>query len=110
MQRAELLSTLERLIVAHSPSGAESEVDRIVEEAFRSRADEVYRDEAGNIVGVLKGGRKGPGVAVTGHKDEIGMIVKRVEADGRLRVRNVGGAQPWAIGEGPVDCSGNTGW
>jgi len=109
VQRTELLDMLERLIVAHSPSGAESEVDRIVEEAFRSRADEVYQDPAGNIVGVVKGGRRGPGVAVTGHKDEIGMIVKRVEADGRLRVRNVGGAQPWAIGEGPVDLLGEQG-
>ncbi|MSS71687.1 MAG: M42 family peptidase [Candidatus Latescibacteria bacterium] len=104
-----MLSTLERLIMAHSPSGAESEVDRIVEEAFRSRADEVYQDEAGNIVGVVKGEGRGPGVAVTGHKDEIGMIVKRVEADGRLRVRNVGGAHPWAMGEGPVDLIGEHG-
>lgn len=106
MQRAELLASIERLIMAHSPSGAEQEVDRIVLEAFRSRAEEVYQDGSGNIVGVVRGERKGPGVAVTGHKDEIGMIVKRVEADGRLRVRNIGGAYPWAIGEGPVDLIG----
>ncbi len=106
MQRGELLETIERLILAHSPSGAEQEVDDLILEAFRRRTDEVYQDSAGNIVGVVRGEREGPGVAVTGHKDEIGMIVKRVEADGRLRVRNVGGAHPWAIGEGPVDLIG----
>jgi putative aminopeptidase FrvX len=93
-------------MMAHSPSGAEREIDRIIEEAFRARADEVYQDGAGNIVGLVRGERKGPGLAVTGHKDEIGLIVKRVEADGRLRVRNVGGAYPWAMGEGPVDLIG----
>ena len=31
------------------------------------------------------------------------MIVKRVEDDGRLRVRPVGGLHPWAVGESPVE-------
>lgn len=109
MQRTVLLDTIERLILSHSPSGAEREIDHIVLEAFRSRGNEVYQDLAGNIVGVVKGTQAGPGVAITGHKDEIGMIVKRVEPDGRLRVRPVGGAHPWAMGEGPVDLIGETG-
>jgi putative aminopeptidase FrvX len=46
-------------------------------------------------------------VGITGHKDEIGMIVKRVEPTGRLSVRNVGGAQPWVYGEGVVDLLGD---
>ena len=36
-------------------------------------------------------------------------MVKRVEADGRLRVRPLGGLHPWAIGEGPVDILGGEG-
>ena len=37
------------------------------------------------------------------HKDEISMMVKRIEKDGRLRVVPVGGLHPWAIGETPVE-------
>jgi putative aminopeptidase FrvX len=37
------------------------------------------------------------------HKDEIALVVKRVEDDGRMRVRTMGGAHPWKYGEGPVD-------
>lgn len=109
MTRVELLEALERMILAHSPSGVEGEVDEIILDEFQTRADETYKDPSGNIVGVVRGKEKGPGVAVTGHKDEIGMIVKRVEAGGRLRVRNIGGAYPWAIGEGPVDLLGERG-
>jgi putative aminopeptidase FrvX len=45
---------------------------------------------------------------VTAHKDEIALIVKRVEAEGRLRVRPLGGLHPWAAGEGPVEILGRT--
>lgn len=40
---------------------------------------------------------------VVAHKDELGMIVKRVEEDGSLRVEALGGVPPWKYGEGPVD-------
>ncbi|MBF3290734.1 M42 family peptidase, partial [Pseudomonas aeruginosa] len=36
------------------------------------------------------------------HLDEIAMIVKRVEADGTLRVVALGGAQPVSFGVCPV--------
>jgi putative aminopeptidase FrvX len=106
MHREELLETIRRLILAHSPSGSEGEIDPIIQETFGGCADDLFQDGAGNIVGRVRGRAEGPGIAITGHKDEIGMIVKRVESDGRLRVRSVGGAHPWAVGEGPVDLLG----
>jgi putative aminopeptidase FrvX len=35
--------------------------------------------------------------------DEIALIVRAVEPDGRLRVGPLGGIHPWKFGEGPVD-------
>jgi putative aminopeptidase FrvX len=46
---------------------------------------------------------------VVSHKDEIALIVKRVEEDGRLRVRPLGGLHPWAVGESPVEILGGAG-
>ena len=40
---------------------------------------------------------------LTAHKDEIALIVKRIDPTGRLAVERVGGIHPFKVGEGPVD-------
>ncbi|MGH8582291.1 MAG: M42 family peptidase, partial [Gammaproteobacteria bacterium] len=61
---------------------------------------------AGNIVVRIAGSGEGA-IAITAHKDEIGMIVKRTARGGRVEVRNLGGAFPWVYGEGVVDLLGD---
>ena len=102
VDRSLLLSDLERLLVAHGPSGVEGEVDALLREMLHS-CGEIRQDAAGSLVLHFPGARSGGAVAVTAHKDEICMIVKRVEAEGRLRVQPVGGLHPWAVGETPVE-------
>ena len=48
-------------------------------------------------------------VAAVSHMDEIALIVKRVDADGKIRIRPLGGLHPWALGEGPVEIMGREG-
>jgi putative aminopeptidase FrvX len=103
MKRDCLLDLLRQLLPAHSPGGEESEVDRILLPYFRDYCQNVHQDAAENIIGFLRGTGKRPGIIVTAHKDELGMIVKRVEPDGALRVEALGGVPPWKYGEGPVD-------
>jgi putative aminopeptidase FrvX len=109
MTRSELLSLIERLLMAHAPSGHEAEVDAVVLEEFERRCDAVYQDEGDNLIAHIKGVSAEGAIGVTGHKDEIGMIVKRIDDDGRLHVRNVGGSRPWIYGEGVVDVLGDKG-
>ncbi|MEL7144195.1 MAG: M42 family peptidase [Cyanobacteria bacterium J06629_19] len=97
----------------HSPSGMECEVNDYLLQRLAALGVEHWQDPADNIViripGVQKGdaeARKGA-IAITAHKDEIGGIVKRVEASGRLSVRALGGAYPWVYGEGIVDLLGD---
>jgi len=100
-ERERLLELLQELLRTHSPVGQEEEIDGIVRREYEQCCDEVWTDEADNIVGRMKGsGRK---VMVCAHRDEICMIVKRIEEDGKIRVRNLGGCLPWKYGEGPVD-------
>ncbi len=103
IDRSRLLKLLEKLLMAHAPPGAEGEVDAIVMNEVRPLAASVWQDAAESIVVHISGREDGAPVAVTAHKDEIGLIVKRVQDDGRLRVRPLGGLHPWAVGEGPVD-------
>jgi putative aminopeptidase FrvX len=109
-QRSEgqrrLLALLDRLCVAHAPPGSEDEVDDVVCRHLEGLARRVWRDAAGNVVAHIPG-RDGPPpggpLLLNAHKDEIALMVKRVEEDGRMRVRPIGGAHPWKWGEGPVD-------
>jgi putative aminopeptidase FrvX len=107
MDRTTLVGLLKRALVTHSPSGHEQEMVDLVLAELIARAHDVSVDSARNIRVRFSGREAGPPVLVTGHKDEVAMIVKRVEADGRLRVRNVGGPYAYKYGEGPVEILGD---
>ncbi len=106
MTREETLDLLTRLCRAHSPGGYDAEIDPLTAELFGHYGAECQRDPAGNLYVVRPGREPGRRVIITAHKDELGVIVKRVEHDGRLQVRPIGAVWPWAYGEGPMDVLG----
>lgn len=97
-----------QLVMLHSPSGVEGEVNRYLFDRLKALGVEHWQDAADNII-VRIAGPAGctDSLAITAHKDEIGAIVKRVEPAGRLSVRALGGAYPWVYGEGVVDLLGD---
>ena len=105
--RERLFDLVSRLVLCHSPSGAETEIDTALFSLLRDRGIEPSQDEAGNLIARIPGRSPGPVLAITAHKDEIGGIVKRVREDGRIEVRKLGGAFPWVYGEGVVDLLGD---
>lgn len=102
-----LFQTIEHLVLHHSPSGAEHEIDTFLLEQFRLLGVKAWQDDAGNIVAQIPGHDQTRSLAITAHKDEIGGIVKAVETDGKVQVRKLGGAFPWVYGEGVVDILGD---
>jgi len=102
-----LFDRIADLVMCHSPSGMESEVNRWLLNQFEALGVECWTDEADNVVAKIPGQDAERAIAITGHKDEIGGIVKAVEVDGRLQVRKLGGAYPWIYGEGVVDLLGD---
>lgn len=73
-------------------AGYEKEVRKYIEEKAAPYADEMITDAVGNLI-VLKKGVGGPNakkIMYAAHMDEIGFMVKTIEADGRLRVCNLG--------------------
>jgi putative aminopeptidase FrvX len=105
VDREQLLKHLEPLLLAHAPSGSETEVDQLMEQFIPSALPlKTWQDGADSIVYHFPGrDRDAPAIAVTAHKDEISMIIKCVEDDGRVRVQPIGGLHPWAVGEAPVE-------
>ncbi len=101
-----LFATITELVLCHSPSGAETEIDQWLLQKFQQLAVSAWLDDAGNVIAKISG-QSQRAVAITAHKDEIGAIVKRVGAAGRVEVRRLGGAYPWVYGEGVVDLLGD---
>lgn len=103
-----LFKIIEELVMHHSPSGVETEINQFLMKRFTALGVEVWQDRADNIIAKIKGSNPTrPPIAITAHKDEIGAIVKTVGDKGRVEVRRLGGAFPWVYGEGVVDLLGD---
>ncbi len=73
-------------------TGNEGAVAQYIAEAFRPYCDDVRIDALYNVIGHIHG--SGPRVMLCAHLDEIGLMVSRIEKDGALRMRSVGGVDP----------------
>ena len=107
MNRSEYFGLIEKLVMAHAPSGNEREIDEVLQGELARRSLKAEQDAAGNLIVLRRGESSKRAIGVTAHKDEIGMIVKRIEEDGKLRITNIGGSRPWVYGEGVVDVLGD---
>ncbi|MFC5279095.1 M20/M25/M40 family metallo-hydrolase [Halorubrum rubrum] len=83
---------LDDLLATPSPSGFETAAQRVWVDHVSAFADDVTTDAYGNAVAVHEGDPDAPTVAVAGHADEIGFIVRDVLEEGFLRIAPVGGS------------------
>lgn len=102
---------LQELLHAYGPGGQEDDVREICRRELTPLVDEIDVDLAGNLVALLRGSGAGdaPVVRVMAHLDELSMIVKRVEADGSLRLSQLGTMYPGNFGLGPLTVLGDAG-
>jgi len=100
---------LEELLSTPGPSGYEADSQRVWVDYVSEFADEVRTDDYGNAVATLSGG--GTSVALAGHGDEIGFIVRDLTDDGFIRLGRIGGSDKTVsrgqhvtvhTGDGPV--------
>jgi len=84
---------LDDLLDTASPSGYEVPGQRVWVDYVSEYADEVRTDEYGNAVAVHEGDPEcAVEIALAGHGDEIGFIVRDVTDDGFLKIGRVGGS------------------
>jgi putative aminopeptidase FrvX len=84
---------LEELSNAFGPSGHEQEVRRVLARALRDQVDNLQIDALGNLIAFKQGTGPEPRlkVMVDAHTDEVGFMVTRIEKNGTLGFRAVGG-------------------
>ncbi len=102
-----LFKAIAELVLYHSPSGVETEIDDILLDRFSALGIEAWQDLAGNVIAKVKGKNPERAIAITAHKDEIGAIVKSIDERSCLQIRKLGGSFPWVYGEGVVDIIGD---
>jgi endoglucanase len=78
------------LLNARSPSGYETEAQAVVDKYVQPKADTYEKDALGNRIATVKGSG-GPTLMMTGHMDELGLIITYVDDKGFLYFNTVGG-------------------
>lgn len=87
-----LKENLKDLALLPGPSGYEEQVGKYLYRYYRQLADEVRTDTAGNVIAKFSCGRgNAPRVMVFAHMDSLGLIVKKIEQNGFLRIERLGG-------------------
>ncbi|OBG27812.1 M42 family metallopeptidase [Mycobacterium sp. E3198] len=107
---------LKELLQTYGPCGQEDEVRAVCARELQPVVDDMWTDDAGNLVGYVAAGGPPGGTAhrhrstagqstatrVMAHMDELSMLVKRVEPDGTLHLTQLGTMYPGNFGLGPV--------
>lgn len=88
------LEMLKDFSEANGISGHEKGASRVMKRYVQDAADEITYDALGSIAALQKGSGNGPKVAIFGHLDEVGFLVKEIQDDGFIRLINVGGMWP----------------
>ncbi len=84
---------LEELSNAFGPSGCEAEVVRLLGRTLKGRVDDLQVDALGNLIAFKRGVGPEPRlkVMIDAHTDEVGLMITRIEKNGLLGFRAVGG-------------------
>ncbi|MCU0852589.1 MAG: M42 family metallopeptidase [Thermoplasmata archaeon] len=80
---------LEEMINVPGVSGYEEDIREYIRAKVEELGIEAEEDNIGNLL--AKVGDKGPVVMFMAHMDELGLVVTKIEDDGSLRIRKVGG-------------------
>lgn len=82
------LELLESLCRATAVSGDEQEVRTLLIAQLEKVSDEILFDGLGSVI--ARKGQRGPKIALVGHMDEVGFIVKHISATGFIRFDTIG--------------------
>ncbi len=84
-----------KLINAFGVSGKEMEVRSIIMKEVKKHIKNAYIDKMGNLIAHKKGKtKKSPKIMIAAHMDEVGLIVKNMEKEGKVRIATVGNIHP----------------
>ena len=97
-----MIDLIKKLVEVFGPSGFEDQVRELIRAEIAPYADEIRVDAMGNLIALKRGDGTGKRVMVSGHMDEIGVMVTHITEQGFLRFTNIGGVFPPHLAGGRV--------
>jgi putative aminopeptidase FrvX len=95
--KQRLRGLLHELMLIPGLSGHEGRVRRRLAKALESLGLAWRTDRLGNLIATIVGDGAGPSVMVFTHMDQLGLIVRKIEPDGLIRVERLGGVPERAL-------------
>lgn len=80
-----------KLMNAFGVSGKETEVREVITKEIKNHVSKTYVDKMGNLIAIKKGKDKSNKIMIAAHMDEIGIMIKNIEKDGKVRFVEIGG-------------------
>lgn len=106
---ARLLALIGELVEIPGLAGHEDRVRRAIAAHLATAGIASRGDRLGNLIATLPGAADTPSVMVFAHMDQLGFVVRKVEADGRLRLTRLGGVAERALAAQAVRVATRTG-
>lgn len=92
-----LRDTLHDLMMIPGLAGYEGRVRRYLAEALGALGITSRNDRLGNLIATLPGREDAPSVMLFAHMDQLGFVVRKIEANGLIRIERLGGVPEKAL-------------
>ncbi len=85
-----LLDTLETLATTPSPTGMTGQIEALLMETLKGLGHAPWQTKKGAVLAKLNEG-EGEGILLSAHIDTLGLMVRAIKGNGRLRITQLGG-------------------
>ena len=86
----EIIKYREELCKTPSPTGYTKRAEKYLIDEFTKMGYEPYQTNKGNVIVPINPGEKN-GLLLSAHVDTLGLMVRSIKSNGRLRVTSLGG-------------------
>ena len=98
MALAQRLSKLtQELMLIPGLSGYETRVRKRLSLEMNAAGFKTITDRMGNLIATLEGNAKAPSVMLFAHMDQLGFVIRKIEANGLMRLERLGGVPERAL-------------
>ncbi len=95
--KARLRALTAELMLIPGLSGYEGRVRRRIAAELKTLGLASHSDRLGNLIATLPGAKDAPSVMLFAHMDQLGLIARKIEANGLVRVERLGGVPEKAL-------------
>ena len=95
--KARLAQALEELMLIPGLCGYEGRVRRRIMRDLDAMGLHHWTDRLGNLIATIEGDKNAPEIMLYAHMDQLGLMVRKIEANGLIRVERVGGVPERAL-------------